>query len=62
VPSFYGCFMAFGWATDNAELRRHDRDELARRLQAADFSARYYTPEIHRAAFALPPYVLNMLK
>ena len=62
VPSFYGGFMAFGWATDNADLRGLDRDELARRLGAANISARYYTPEIHLAAFALPPYVLNMLK
>ena len=34
----------------------------ARRLDAAKVSARYYTPDIHLAAFALPPYVLNMLK
>lgn len=62
VPSFYGGFMAFGWATDNAGLRGIDRDELVQRFRAAKFPARYYTPEIHRAAFALPPYVLSMLK
>ena len=62
VPSYYGGFMAFGWATDNAELRGLSRDELARRQGAADISTRYYTPGIHLAAFALPPYVLNMLK
>ena len=38
------------------------RAELERRFQAAGVATRYYTPEIHRASFALPPYVRGMLR
>lgn len=62
VPSFYGGFTAFGWASQDADLRRVSVEELARRFQGAGVAARYYTPEIHCASFALPPYVRGMLR
>ena len=62
APSFYGGFMAFGWASENAALRMPALADLERRFQDAAIGARYYTPEIHRAAFALPPYVSGMLR
>ena len=61
VPSFYGGFMAFGWASDDPALRRVPLDRLEARFRKAAPETRYYTPAIHRAAFALPPYVRNML-
>ena len=61
VPSFYGGFMAFGWASDDAALRQVPLDRLEARFREAAPETRYYSPAIHRAAFALPPYVRNML-
>jgi len=57
VPSYYGGFMAFGWATDDAELRRQTADAIRPRFKQAGLTTRYYTPEIHAASFALPAYV-----
>ncbi|HVJ51180.1 MAG TPA: polyamine aminopropyltransferase [Aliidongia sp.] len=56
IPTYYGGAMAFGWASDDAGLRRHDRAALAARYEAAGLVTRYYTPEIHQASFALPGY------
>lgn len=58
VPTYVGGIMTFGWATDDPALRPTPVDELQVRFRAGNFSTRYYTPEIHRAAFALPSYVL----
>ncbi len=62
VPSYYGGFMAFGWATDDADLRRQTAEAIRPRFEAAGLTTRYYTPEIHAASFALPAYVLAALK
>jgi len=61
VPSFYGGFMAFGWASDDPALRQVPEATLAERYTAAAVNTKYYTPATHRAAFALPPYVAGML-
>jgi spermidine synthase len=58
VPTYVGGIMAFGWASDNASLRRQPLDIITRRFAAAAIDTRYYTPEIHLAAFALPRYML----
>ena len=49
--------MAFGWASDDASRRLVAADILADRFRKARLETRYYTPAIHNAAFALPPYV-----
>jgi spermidine synthase len=54
VPTYAGGFMAFGWASDDAGLRETSLDDLTNRYTAAGLDTRYYNPEIHRAAFALP--------
>jgi spermidine synthase len=56
VPTYYGGAMAFGWASDDAGLRRRDLATLTARHRAAGLATRYYTPEIHQAAFVLPGY------
>lgn len=61
VPTYIGGIMAFAWATDNRTLRRTDIGTLRERYAASGIKTRYYTPEIHRAAFALPQYVLAVL-
>lgn len=62
VPTYVGGIMTFAWATDNLTLRRADISALKRRYAASGIKTRYYTPGIHRAAFALPQYVLDVLR
>ena len=57
IPTYIGGPMAFGWASDDAALARTPAAELGLRLREAAILTRYYTPEVHRAAFALPGYV-----
>ena len=57
IPTYLAGPMAMGWATDNPDLRKQDVQTLLARFSAASFETRYYTPEVHAAAFALPGYV-----
>jgi spermidine synthase len=58
TPTYVGGFMALGWATDNPKLRTVPLATLRRRFAASGVGkTRYYTPEIHAAAFQLPPFV-----
>jgi spermidine synthase len=61
VPTYAGGFMAFGWASDEAALRATPLVELKARFTAAGIETRYYNPEIHRAAFALPNDVRTLM-
>jgi spermidine synthase len=61
VPSYIGGLMTFAWASDNPDLLNTTPDTLAQRWQALKIQSRYYTPELHLAAFALPRYLLDML-
>lgn len=60
VPTYAGGPMAFGWGTDG-EARHAPLEELARRFAAAGIDTDYYTPEVHKAAFALPPWVQRLI-
>ena len=56
IPTYAGGPMAFGWGTDSV-ARQVELAVLETRFAAAGIAARYYTPEVHKAAFALPGYV-----
>ena len=60
VPTYAGGPMAFGWGTDG-DAREASLDVLATRLAKAGIETGYYTPEVHRAAFALPGYVKRLI-
>ncbi len=62
VPTYHGGIMTFGWGSDDPALRQVPVETLAERLAAAGFKPRYYTPEIHKASFALPRYLLDALE
>ena len=62
VPSYYGGFMTLGWASDDKQPRAVPLAMLKRRFAAARLKTKYYTPEIHRAAFALPQFVQNHVR
>jgi spermidine synthase len=50
--------MAMGWATDNVDLRLASVKTIAARYdRAGRFPTRYWTPEVHVAAFALPRFI-----
>lgn len=57
TPSYAGGHMALGWGSLDRDPREPDTGTLAERASA--LATRYYTPEVHRAAFALPRYILD---
>ena len=60
VPTYAGGPMAFGWGT-NGPAREVSVEELTQRFQVAGISPDYYTPEVHKGAFALPGYVSKLM-
>jgi len=62
VPSYYGGFMTLGWATNNKKLRETTLATLTKRFKAARLKTKYYTPEVHRGAFALPQFIQGYIK
>lgn len=57
IPTYSGGVMAFGWATDDTALSSETLGTLNRRFELSKIETLYYTPEIHQAAFVLPPYI-----
>jgi len=58
IPTYVGGHMAMGWAADDAKLRQTPVETIAERYKAAgSFSTKYWTPEVHKAAFALPRFI-----
>jgi spermidine synthase len=59
-PSYFGGNLAFGWASDSVTSDSVELGTLAQRYAASGFRTRYYTPDVHKAAFVLPPCVADM--
>ncbi|HWM80983.1 MAG TPA: polyamine aminopropyltransferase [Pseudolabrys sp.] len=58
IPTYIGGHMAMGWASRDKSLRRHDAATIAARYRKAGrFPTRYWTPDVHVAAFALPRFI-----
>jgi spermidine synthase len=62
TPTYVGGPMAFGWASDDKDLRQLSSEQLQTRVDAAGFATRYYTAQVHAAAFALPVYIRDMIE
>lgn len=62
VPTYVGGNMTLSWGSDDASLRQHSIETIRERFSKANFSTRYYNPELHVASFALPQYVVEALK
>ncbi|MEM8984464.1 MAG: polyamine aminopropyltransferase [Pseudomonadota bacterium] len=62
VPTYVGGIMTFAWGTDEPALRQTELAPLEQRFAAAKLATRYYTPAIHRAAFALPRYIEDVIE
>ncbi len=63
VPPYVGGYMTLGWAGKDPTLTQQTAAMIAERAQAAGLvgTTEYWTPEIHRAAFFLPPYISKHL-
>jgi spermidine synthase len=62
IPTYVGGFMAMGFATDDSKLRKVPERTIAARYRAAGrFPTRYWTPAVHKAAFALTRYVEELV-
>jgi spermidine synthase len=61
IPSYTGGLMAFGWGTDGSHSKA-PLETLEARFAAAGLVTRYYTPAIHKAAFILPPFVVEAMR
>lgn len=59
VPTYVGGFMTLGFAAKQAGLDAVPVETIRQRAQAAGVlgTGRYWTPEVHHAAFQLPPYI-----
>jgi spermidine synthase len=62
IPTYVGGHMAMGWATNDRKLRQVPIKTLAERYKKAGrFPTKYWTPEVHQAAFALPRFIADHL-
>ena len=63
VPTYVGGFMTLGFASNTQGLDAISASELALRAERALVGCKtdYWTPDIQRAAFALPPYIQHYL-
>lgn len=60
VPTYAGGPMAFGWGT-NGPARSVAVETLTDRFNAAGLETDYYTPEVHKGAFAVPGYIAKLM-
>src|SRR3954467_8250723 len=62
IPTYVGGHMAMGWATDNPKLRLPTSKIIAGRYaKAGSFWTRYWSPDVHVAAFALPRFIAEFV-
>ena len=61
VPTYIGGSMTFAWGSTDASYRKQSLDLLRQRFADSGIVTRYYNPEIHQGAFALPQYVLQAI-
>ncbi len=61
VPGYPGCLWSYTIGSKRHGPTAVDKTTIGERLARASMSPRYYSPEIHHAAFALPPFVAEMI-
>lgn len=60
VPTYIGGFMTLGWASDDPTRRRVRLETLKSRPLPEGL--RYYSPEMHIAAFVSPPWIERLAR
>ncbi len=61
VPTYIGGAMTFAWGACDAAIRRLPLATLRERFAGSGIVTRYYNPEVHLGAFALPQFVLRAI-
>lgn len=61
-PCYFGGPFALNWASDDASLLDISEKKLTRRSAKRSIATRYWTPAVHRAAFALPRYAERVVE
>lgn len=61
VPTYIGGAMTFAWGATQPGLRDIPVATLRQRFADSAIVTRYYNPEVHLGAFALPQYVLEAI-
>ena len=61
TPGYFGGPMSQGWASKRAGLKEVPLERLKVAFDQLDLSMRYYSPEVHQGAFALPPYIAKLV-
>ncbi|RML46098.1 hypothetical protein APX70_200073 [Pseudomonas syringae pv. maculicola] len=51
--------MTFAWGATDKSYRKLPLETLRQRFSGSGIVTRYYNPEVHIGAFALPQYVLH---
>ena len=59
VPTYVGGLMTLGWATNSDRYKNMNHKRIRANMKKFDGEFKYYTPEVHEASFALPPYIKN---
>ncbi|MCI8212017.1 spermidine synthase [Pseudomonas sp. S25] len=59
IPTYIGGAMTFAWGATDPAYRKLPLETLRQRFAGSGIVTRYYNPEIHIGAFALPQYVLQ---
>lgn len=63
IPTYVGGFMAMGFASDDKRHRLTSEKTIAARYRrAGGFPTRYWTPAVHKAAFALPRFIADLVE
>lgn len=61
VPTYIGGFMTLGWGSDDPALKAVSLDDLQEAFENSGLETCYYTPEMHKAAFALPQFIKDLM-
>tara|TARA_B100001123_G_scaffold401131_1_gene487552 strand:+ start:1799 stop:2647 length:849 start_codon:yes stop_codon:yes gene_type:complete len=61
VPTYVGGDMLLGWGCKSPAVRQTPVEELRKRYADSGIVTKFYTPDVHVGAFALPPSYLTHL-
>ena len=61
VPTYSGGFMTLGWGSLTNKNRAVAKARIEDRYTSSGIATRYYNPDIHLAAFALPNYIRELM-
>ena len=60
VPTYIGGPMSLAWCSDDPIARAVPLETLQASFAKAGLEMKYYTPELHKGAFAVPAYVKKL--